>query len=77
MGRLEFFQTGSPKKISANPARKQAFNGACFYPRLAEFNPQNKDLPAKVSAQAKRNLKNLKATIGGKAPAPPKSGRAP
>jgi hypothetical protein len=48
---------GSPKKISANPARKQAFNGACFYPRFAEFNPQSKDLPAEGSAQAKRYLK--------------------
>jgi len=36
----------SPKKISAN-----------FYARSAEFNPQSKDLPAKVSAQAKKEFK--------------------
>ncbi|MDO8486407.1 MAG: hypothetical protein Q7S77_01775, partial [Candidatus Staskawiczbacteria bacterium] len=44
---------------------------ANFYARLAEFNPQVKDLPAKGTAKQKRNLKNLKATIGGEAPAPP------
>lgn len=36
----------SPKKISAN-----------LYPRLAELNPQVKILPAKGTAQEKRNLK--------------------
>jgi len=42
----QYFFVCSPKKISAN-----------LYARSAEFNPQSKDLPAKVSAQAKKEFK--------------------